>query len=386
MSPAGDAIAFEGVDVVYGPEQSVARAMRGRGGSREALRAAGYVVAVEEASLGVSPGEICVLMGQSGCGKSSLLRSVNGLAPITRGRVLVRDGERQVDVAACDAGTLRHLRMRRLAMVFQHFALMPWRTVRQNAALGLELRGMPCAEREQRVRQALTLVGLGDWMDAYPHELSGGMQQRVGLARAYVTDADILLMDEPFSALDPLIRLRLQDELLALQRAVPRTILFVTHDVAEALKMGSRVAILEGGRIVQTGTPEDIALRPASDYVREFVAGLNPLGVFRAASIMRPLVLPPGIPVVVDGRRIEVDAQGRPVPGQVARTVAGNVLLRDVIAVRATTGEPVLVLGEDGRLVGVIDEAEILRALVHDGSAGTDRGATETMADSGRQQ
>ncbi len=374
MSPAGDAIAFEGVDVVYGPDQSVARAMRGRGASREALRAAGYVVAVEEASLGVSPGEICVLMGQSGCGKSSLLRSVNGLAPITRGRVLVRDGERQVDVAACDAGTLRQLRMRRLAMVFQHFALMPWRTVRQNAALGLELRGMPRAERERRVRQALTLVGLGDWMDAYPHELSGGMQQRVGLARAYVTDADILLMDEPFSALDPLIRLRLQDELLALQRAVPRTILFVTHDVAEALKMGSRVAILEGGRIVQTGTPEDIALRPASDYVREFVAGLNPLGVFRAVSIMRPLVLPPGMPVVVDGRRIEVDAQGRPARGEGARAVPGNVLLRDVIAVRATTGEPVLVLGDDGRLVGVIDEAEILRALVHDGSAGTGSG------------
>jgi glycine betaine/proline transport system ATP-binding protein len=141
MSPAADAITFERVDVVYGPDQAAARAMRARGALHDELRAAGYVVAVEEASLDVNAGEICVLMGQSGCGKSSLLRSVNGLAPITRGRVLVRDGERQVDVAACDARTLRQLRMRRLAMVFQNFALMPWRTVRQNAALGLELRG-----------------------------------------------------------------------------------------------------------------------------------------------------------------------------------------------------------------------------------------------------
>jgi glycine betaine/proline transport system ATP-binding protein len=344
--------------------------MLARGAAREEFRATGHVVAVEDARLGVHPGEICVLMGQSGCGKSSLLRTVNGLAPITRGRVLVRDGEQRVDVAECDARTLRQLRMRRLAMVFQNVALMPWRTVRQNAALGLELRGMARAEREERVNQALTLVGLGDWMDAHPHELSGGMQQRVGLARAYVTDADILLMDEPFSALDPLIRQRLQDELLALQRAVPRTILFVTHDVAEALKMGSRVAILEGGRIVQVGTPEDIALRPATAYVREFVAGLNPLGVLRAASIMRPLVLRPGMPVVVNGRHIELDATGRLGQGEISRAVGGDVLLRDVVALRAASRRPVLVLDDDGRLAGIIDEAEILQALVQDAAAG----------------
>jgi glycine betaine/proline transport system ATP-binding protein len=367
MSPASDAVVFERVDVAYGPDQEVARSMLARGASREQCRAAGYVVAVDQASLGVRAGEVCVLMGQSGCGKSSLLRSVNGLAPITRGRVLVRDGDRQVDVAACDAGTLRQLRMRRLAMVFQHFALMPWRTVRENAALGLELRGMPRAERTRRVRDALALVGLGDWMDAYPHELSGGMQQRVGLARAYVTDADILLMDEPFSALDPLMRLRLQGDLLALQRTMPRTILFVTHDVAEALKMGTRVAIVEDGRIVQTGTPEDIALRPASDYVREFVAGLNPLGVLHAAAIMRPLAVRPGTPVVVGGRRIELDAAGRPAVGAAGPTVRGDVLLRDVITVRATSRKPILVLGADDRLVGIIDEAEILGALVPGG-------------------
>jgi glycine betaine/proline transport system ATP-binding protein len=363
MSRDGDAITFERVDVVYGPDQARARAMRARGASRDELAAAGFVVAVEEASLAVRPGELCVLMGQSGCGKSSLLRAVNGLAPVTRGRVLVRDDARRVDVAACDAGTLRALRMRRLAMVFQDFALMPWRTVRQNAALGLELRGVARPERERRVREVLELVGLADRMDAYPHELSGGMQQRVGLARAYATDADVLLMDEPFSALDPLIRLRLQDELLALQRAVPRTILFVTHDVAEALRMGTRVAILERGRVVQVGTPEDIALRPASDHVREFVAGLNPLGVLRAVSIMRPLVPQAGRAVVVDGRRIALDADGRPAGAASARCVGGDALLRDVIAARAATGAPVLVLGADGRLAGVVDEPEIVRAL-----------------------
>jgi glycine betaine/proline transport system ATP-binding protein len=305
-------------------------------------------------------------MGQSGSGKSSLLRCVNGLASVTRGRVLVHDGERQIDVAACDARQLRALRQRRIAMVFQHFALMPWRTVWENTAFGLELQGVPRDEQDRRVRDVLALVGLGDWMRAYPHELSGGMQQRVGLARAYVTDADILLMDEPFSALDPLTRLRLQDELLALQHRVPRTIVFVTHDVTEALKMGSRVAILDAGRIVQVGTPEDIALRPATTYVREFATGLNPLAVLRATSIMRPITLHPGAPLLVDGQRIVLDADGRPGPG--VPTVAAAALLRDVVAARAATDAALVVVGDDGCMVGVIDEHEIVRALIRDGS------------------
>ena len=372
---SGDVLVFEGVDVVYGAQQAAARARLTRGASREELRAAGYVVAVEGASLRVQRGEICVLMGQSGSGKSSLLRCANGLTPVTRGRVLVRDGDHEVDVTGCDPRRLRALRRRRIAMVFQHFALMPWRSVRDNVAFGLELQGVPRDEREGRVRDMLALVGLGEWARAYPHELSGGMQQRVGLARAYATDADILLMDEPFSALDPLTRLRLQDELLALQRTVPRTIVFVTHDVAEALKMGSRVAILDAGRIVQVGTPEDIALRPATTYVREFAAGLNPLAVLRAASVMRPVALRPGVPLVVDGQRIALAAAGRPGPG--VRTIGADALLRDVVAARAAADESLVVVGDDGCIVGLIDEREILQALIRGGSAAQLRASSE---------
>jgi glycine betaine/proline transport system ATP-binding protein len=361
-----DALVFEAVDVVYGARQADARARLARGASREDLRAAGYVVAVEGANLDVRRGEICVLMGQSGSGKSSLLRCANGLAPATRGRVLVREGDRRVDVAACDARGLRELRGRRIAMVFQHFALMPWRTVWDNVAFGLELQAVPREERERRVRDVLALVGLRDWAGAYPDELSGGMQQRVGLARAYATDADILLMDEPFSALDPPTRLRLQDELLGLQETVPRTIAFVTHDVAEGLKMGSRVAILEAGRIVQVGTPEDIALRPATSYVREFAAGLDPLAVLRAASVMRPLAPRPGVPLVVDGRPIPLDAAGR--PGAGLPTIGAAAPLRDVVAARAATNEALVVVGDDGRMLGLIDEREIVRALVRGGT------------------
>jgi glycine betaine/proline transport system ATP-binding protein len=358
---SADALVFDQVDVVYGGTQNAARARLAQGASRDDLRAAGYVVAVEGASFAIREGEICVLMGESGSGKSSLLRCINRLAPVTRGRVFVRDRDDHIDVTACDARRLRELRRRRIAMVFQHFALMPWRSVHDNAAFGLELQGMPRAERARRVAAILQLVGLGDRADAYPHELSGGMQQRVGLARAYVTDADILLMDEPFSALDPLTRLHLQDELLALQRTAPRTIVFVTHDVTEALKMGSRVVILEAGRIVQVGTPEDIVLRAATSYVREFVAGVNLLAVLRAASVMRPLTPEPGMALLLDGCRIELDAEGR--PANDVRTVRIDALLRDVVAARATADQPLVVVSDDGRAAGIIDEREILQAL-----------------------
>ena len=293
-----DAVAFRGVDIVFG-SGSGARRRRQR---KEALRlldagqtrteiaaATGAVVGVADATLSVPEGQICVLMGLSGSGKSTLLRAANGLNPATRGQVLVRDGAAVVDVASCDARTLRRVRMERVAMVFQQFALLPWRTVRENVGFGLEMRGMPPAERRRVVEEKLALVGLDQWGDRYAAELSGGMQQRVGLARAFATDADILLMDEPFSALDPLIRTKLQDELLALQAAVKKTILFVSHDLDEALKLGNSIAIMEGGRIVQTGTAEDIVLRPADAYVAEFVQHMNPLNVLKARTVMRPL-------------------------------------------------------------------------------------------------
>jgi glycine betaine/proline transport system ATP-binding protein len=251
------------------------------------LSKTGAVLGATGANLVVKEGEISVLMGLSGSGKSTLLRAVNGLNKVTGGQVLVKDGGRMVDVASCDEATLRHIRQKQVAMVFQQFALLPWRTVRENAGLGLELAGVPEAERNEKVNRQLHLVGLDQWANKYVHELSGGMQQRVGLARAFATEAPILLMDEPFSALDPLIRTKLQDELLQLQQSIKKTIVFVSHDLEEALKIGNRITIMEGGRIVQSGPAEDIVLRPANDYVRDFIANVNPLSVLTAWNVMR---------------------------------------------------------------------------------------------------
>ena len=219
----------------------------------------------------------------------------------------VADAGKQVDVASCDRRTLRRLRTERIAMVFQQFALLPWRTVAENVGFGLELRGTGRAERDRIVAEKLAMVNLDAWADKFAHELSGGMQQRVGLARAFATDADILLMDEPFSALDPLIRDRLQDELLELQERLHKTIVFVSHDLDEALKIGNQIAIMEGGRIVQAGPPETIVTQPATDYVRDFVAKVNPLRVLTAGTVMRPL---PGWPARLETARGELLLDG----------------------------------------------------------------------------
>ena len=209
------------------------------------------------------------------------------------------------------------LRTSRIAMVFQQFALLPWRTVAENVGFGLELRGVPKAEMDRIVDEKLAMVGLSKWAGKFGHELSGGMQQRVGLARAFATDADILLMDEPFSALDPLIRDKLQDELLLLQKELKKTIIFVSHDLDEALKIGNRIAILEGGRIVQCGTAEDILLRPANDYVAEFVKHMNPLNVLRGSALMTPaasLKQADGeVHLDANGRiRVQLNPEGKP--------------------------------------------------------------------------
>ncbi len=286
------ALEFRNVDILFPPPGSARRrasaAVRGAlaaldsGGSRsEIAERTGVIVGVNHANLTIERGQISVLMGLSGSGKSTLLRAANGLNRITRGEVLVRDGETIVDIARCDATTLRRVRRLRIAMVFQQFALLPWRTVRENVGFGLELRGEPAESRRRIVDEQLELVGLAQWADRHCSELSGGMQQRVGLARAFATNAEILLMDEPFSALDPLIRRKLQDELLALQERLHKTILFVSHDLDEALKIGDRISILEGGRIVQTGTPRQIVESPADEYVAEFVRHVNPNTVFK---------------------------------------------------------------------------------------------------------
>ncbi|MCG8696387.1 MAG: ATP-binding cassette domain-containing protein, partial [Minwuiales bacterium] len=264
-------VEFRNVDVIFGNDTDAAATMLDSGEDRQSiLEKTGNVIGVHDASIAVQEGEICVLMGLSGSGKSTLLRCVNGLNKATRGNVLVQDGANHVDVANCDEATLRRLRMNRIAMVFQQFALLPWRTVRENVGFGLELRGMSKAGRDGVVEEKLKLVDLDAWKDKYAHELSGGMQQRVGLARAFATDADILLMDEPFSALDPLIRRQLQDEFLHIQSTLKKSIVFITHDITEALKLADRIAIMRDGAVVQIGTPTDIVLRPVDNYVREF--------------------------------------------------------------------------------------------------------------------
>ena len=391
------AVEFIDVDVIFGKEPEAALRLLDGGAEREEiLEQTGHVLGVAGASIAIEAGEFCVLMGLSGSGKSTLLRCVNGLNKTTRGQVLVRDGDSRIDVASCDAATLRRLRMNRIAMVFQHFALLPWRTVRENVGLGLELRGMELAERARIVDEKLDLVSLAQWGDKYAHELSGGMQQRVGLARAFATDADILLMDEPFSALDPLIRNHLQDELLELQQRLKKTIIFVSHDLDEALKIGSHIAIMEGGRIVQYGEPEEIVLNPANAYVAEFVAHMNPLNVLRGGSLMTPVEDLARVDGAVlldrEGRfRVQLDDAGAPVsvtldgkpgkllhfepdadPGLLHRLAPSDVALltaptdmsmRAAIELRQASGHPVALVEEE-RLVGVCGDEEIYRGIL----------------------
>jgi glycine betaine/proline transport system ATP-binding protein len=296
---AKTAVEFENVDIVFGEKQTEALAMIDAGVERaEILEKTGAVLGCAGASLSVREGEISVLMGLSGSGKSTLLRAVNGLNKVARGSVRVLHKGAMVDVVNCGETLLREVRQQSVAMVFQQFGLLPWRTVEDNVGFGLELSGVGAEERRERVQRQLKLVDLSAWAGKYVHELSGGMQQRVGLARAFATDAPILLMDEPFSALDPLIRTKLQDALLEWQAVLKKTILFVSHDLEEALKIGNTITIMEGGRIVQSGAPEEIILRPANEYVSDFIANVNPLSVLTAWNVMR------------DRRDLETDADG----------------------------------------------------------------------------
>lgn len=334
------AVTFENVSIVFGEKPLDALPQMDAGMSRaEIQQKTGQILGVHDCSLSVGTGEILVLMGLSGSGKSTLLRAVNGLNPVVRGQVIVADGETSVDVTHADAATLRHMRLNRVAMVFQQFGLLPWRTVRDNVGLGLELGGLQRAARRTRVDEQLELVGLADWADRKVGELSGGMQQRVGLARAFVTEAPILLMDEPFSALDPLIRARLQDELLELQNRLNRTIIFVSHDLDEAFKLGDRIAIMEGGRIVQWGTPRDIYSQPANDYVADFVAHMNPLGVLCACDVMEPA--------------------GSAASG----AIDANEEIDEVIKAVMSAGAPIAVMS-DGQRIGQISRDSVLKQFL----------------------
>ena len=249
----------------------------------EIFEKTGLTVGVREASFTVKAGEIFVVMGLSGSGKSTLVRMLNRLIEPTAGEVLI-DGQ---NVAQMDKKELIQLRREKMSMVFQSFALMPHMTVHENTAFGLEVAGMGKAQRESRALDALEQVGLKPYAKSYPQELSGGMQQRVGLARALAQDPDIMLMDEAFSALDPLIRSEMQDELIKLQEDSDRTVIFISHDLHEAMKIGDRIAMMEGGRIVQVGTPDEILRNPADKYVRSFFRGVDPTTVFAAKDVAR---------------------------------------------------------------------------------------------------
>lgn len=334
-----NAVEFDNVSIVFGNQPASALPFMDAGQERAEIRAAcNQILGVHNCSLTVKEGEILVLMGLSGSGKSTLLRAVNGLNPVVRGEVRVMTREVMTNVSKASAKVLRELRLRTISMVFQQFGLLPWRTVRDNVGLGLELGGRTSAMRRARVNEELYSVGLLDRADALVGELSGGMQQRVGLARAFATDAPILLMDEPFSALDPLIRTRLQDELLELQAKRGRTIIFVSHDLDEAFKLGNRIAIMEGGRIVQSGTPKSIYSSPANRYVEEFIAHINPLSVLCARDVMEPAT------------------------GRHETTVAADTDVKDIMGQVVQNGTAIGVT-EDGMLIGQVSKDRILARL-----------------------
>jgi glycine betaine/proline transport system ATP-binding protein len=362
------------------------------GATREELQKSGTTPAVIDASFSVEQGEIFVVMGLSGSGKSTLIRMVNGLLEPTSGSVEIF-GE---NVTAMSAKQLRGVRRQRVSMVFQHFALFPHRTVAENAAYGLETQGVAKEERRKRAIEALELSGLTGWEDHFPGQLSGGMRQRVGLARALAADTDVLLMDEAFSALDPLIRREMQDQLIELQSRLNKTILFITHDLNEAMRLGDRIAMMRDGRIVQVGTAEEILTDPANDYVAQFVADVDRTRVLTAGSVMekpvavlgteqgpraahrlirenqlsalfvvdrqnnlRGVVYEDDVSRAVQEGRDDIAALIDPDP----MSVTADTVVADLFSEAAESRAPLPVVGESGRLLGVIPRVTLLNAL-----------------------
>ncbi|MCL3862680.1 glycine betaine/L-proline ABC transporter ATP-binding protein [Actinotalea sp. K2] len=385
------ALRAEGVYKVFGrrPGEAVRRLQAGA--SVEDVKPHG-TAAVIDASFEVADGETFVVMGLSGSGKSTLIRMLNGLWRPTSGRVMIGD----TDISGISGRELRALRQQRVSMVFQHFALLPHRSVLDNAAYPLALQDVDRTERRRRAGEALEMVGLAGWEDHLPSQLSGGMRQRVGLARALAAGTDILLMDEAFSALDPLIRREMQEQLLELQQTLGKTIVFITHDLNEAMHLGDRIAVMREGRIVQIGTSEQILSDPATDYVAQFVADVDKTRVLTAASVM---VRPAAVVTTGAGPRVALremrEAQAsaaylvdrdRTLRGvlrdddvvQALRdgsdslvdltrdevtAVSTETLLMDVFAPSAETPLPVPVVDDRGRLVGVIPRVTLLEAM-----------------------
>ncbi|SMO33159.1 glycine betaine/L-proline ABC transporter ATP-binding protein ProV [Melghirimyces algeriensis] len=363
----------------------------------EILKETGMTVGVNRASFSVDSGEVFVIMGLSGSGKSTLVRLLNRLIEPTEGSVKL-DGE---DITKMNSEQLREARRTKMGMVFQRFALFPHKSVCENVEYGLEIQGVPKQERNKKALESLGLVGLENYADSYPDQLSGGMQQRVGLARALANDPDILLMDEAFSALDPLIRKDMQDELMDLQSSMQKTIIFITHDLDEALRIGDRIALMKDGKIVQIGTPEDILTNPANEYVEKFVEDVNLTKVLTASSIMKrseALVLGKDGPRVALKRMREKGTSTVMVVGrdrtflgvltaEGAKEVAENgksiedVLIKDAVVVEEDTpvsdllpkmaenqfAYPAVVTNEQGKLRGVVVRGAMFAALAGNG-------------------
>ena len=396
MSEKGDTqvkISCQNLWKVFGPDPQRALNLIKDGMTKEeVLEQTGHVIAVKDVSFDVNEGEAFVIMGLSGSGKSTLIRCINRLIKPTKGRILV-DG---ADLATMNETELRMTRRHKVGMVFQQFALFPHRSVLDNAAYGLEVQAVDKAQRRKRTLEVLEMVGLKGWENNYPDELSGGMQQRVGLARAFAIDPEILLMDEPFSALDPLIRRQMQDEFINLMSVVQKTIVFITHDLNEALKLGERIAIMKDGEIVQLGSPEEIVSDPADEYVTEFVRDVPRSKVIPVRNIMREPEVAlyswqgPKVALhemrekdiqyafVMDtGRRlrgvITLDEARRAIKDGVVRLskiVKGNALqigadqpIEEVIPLAATSDNPVAVVDEDERLVGEVPRVALLLGM-----------------------
>lgn len=365
----------------------------------EILRETGLTVGVNDANFSVEQGEVFVIMGLSGSGKSTLVRCLNRLIEPTQGKIVL-DGQ---DILKLKARELREVRRKKMSMVFQNFGLLPNRTVLANTEYGLEVQGIEASSRREKAAEALELVGLGGYEDSYPNQLSGGMKQRVGLARALANDPEILLMDEAFSALDPLIRTDMQDELLELQARMHKTIIFITHDLDEALKLGDRIMLMKNGRTVQTGTAEEILTHPADDYVRRFVQGVNRSEILTARDIM---VKPWTTLSINQGPRLalkEMKEHGtefvfvldeqRRLAGAVLiddvsraleqgkrnlrdilqaeiNTVSPDAVISDLIPLTVNTPVPVAVVDEKRRLVGVVVKGSVLEAMIPEGGQG----------------
>ncbi|WP_026198984.1 quaternary amine ABC transporter ATP-binding protein [Desulfitobacterium hafniense] len=389
---------------VFNPQPQKALDLLAKGLSKEQiLSETGLTVGVNNVSFTVNEGEIFVIMGLSGSGKSTILRCLNRLIEPSAGAILI-DG---VDITQLKPQELRQTRQKKLGMVFQQFALLPHRTVLQNTVFGLEIQGADRVAREQKARDCLAMVGLAGWENSYPDELSGGMKQRVGLARALANDPDILLMDEAFSALDPLIREEMQDELLNLQQKMNKTIVFITHDLNEALKIGDQIAFVRDGSLVQVGTAEEIVGSPADDYVAKFARGVDLSRILTLKDIMKrpqPVVqLKDGPNValkvmkehglssvfVVDRSKrlhglinadLAIEARQKGVHSlqevELIEVLAlqGNVLVQDILPVIANTKVPLAVIDEEDHLLGIIVRGVVLAALAEAGSSASKTG------------